>query len=158
MTTVIYAGSFDPFTYGHLDIVKSGSEIFEKLVIGVTYNIDKKGFIPIEDRVELIKEAVKSIPNVEVTSFNGLTVDFAKEKNASVLLRGLRNTTDFEYEKELAQVNEKLAGNIKTVFLMTKPEHSFVSSSAVRELYAYKSDLSEFVPKNIRKYLLEKES
>ena len=153
MTTAIYAGSFDPFTLGHLDIVKSGAEIFDQIIIGVTYNIEKNSFIPIEDRVHLIQEAVKSIPNVEVLSYEGLTVNFAREKNVSILLRGLRNSADFEYEKELAQVNEKLDKNIKTVFLMTKPEHSFISSSAVRELVRLKSDISNFVPENVKAYL-----
>ena len=153
MATAIYAGSFDPFTLGHLDIVKAGSEIFDNVIVGVTYNIEKKGFIPIEDRVRLIKEAVKAFPNVEVFSYDGLTVDFARKNNADVLIRGLRNSADFEYEKELAQVNEKLDSNIKTIFLMAKPEHSFVSSSAVRELVNLKSDISDFVPINVKEYL-----
>ena len=108
MTIAIYPGSFDPFTNGHLDILKSGSEIFEKVIIAVAYNSEKKGFLTIEERVSLIKESIKNLPNVEVDSFTGLTVNYAKKKKANVLLRGLRTSFDFEYELQLSQANSAM--------------------------------------------------
>ena len=119
MTTAIYPGSFDPITNGHLDILKSGSEIFDKVIIAVSYNIEKKGFLSVEKRVELIKESVKDLKNVEVDSFEGLTVDYAKKRGTHVLLRGLRTSSDFEYELQLSQTNNYLSKDIKTVFLIT---------------------------------------
>ena len=121
MTIAIYPGSFDPFTNGHLDILKSGSEIFDRVIIAVSYNSDKKAFLPIETRVELIKEAVSSLNNVEVDSYNGLTAEYAKSKGATVLLRGLRNSIDFEYELNLSHANKALNNDLKTIFLATKP-------------------------------------
>lgn len=153
MTIALYAGSFDPITLGHLDIIKQGSKIFEKLLIGVAVNPDKKGFLPVEKRTELIKECTKHFSNIEVYSFDGLTVDFAKEHNATVLLRGLRNASDFEYEKQLSEINSKLNPNIETVFLTSNPEHNIISSSAVRELVLYKQPLTAFVPKPVEEYL-----
>lgn len=143
MTTALYAGSFDPITYGHTDIIEAGLNIFDKVIIGVAVNPDKKTYLPLEKRVELIKIC---FPGIEVYSYSNLTVKFAKEHGATVLLRGLRSSADFEYENQLAQINSKLDCNIKTVFLTAKPEHSSISSSAVRELLAHKYDLSKFVP------------
>ena len=153
MVTAIYAGSFDPFTNGHLDILKSGTEIFDKIIIAVAYNPQKKSFIPIQDRVTLIQECVKDLKNVEVDSFGGLTVEYAQKHGAVVLLRGLRNAADYEYEVQMAQVNEALSKNIKTVFLNSKPEYSYVSSSAVREILLNNGDVSKMVPKPVCKYL-----
>ncbi len=153
MTTAVYAGSFDPLTYGHLDILKTGSEIFDKLIIAVAHNPEKKSFIPVNDRVNLIKECVLNLKNVEVSSFEGLTVDFAEKHNASVLLRGVRNEIDFHYENNLAQVNYSLNKNIKTIIVPAKPEHSFISSSCVRELASHKCNLSKYVPDNIAEYI-----
>ncbi len=154
MTIAIYPGSFDPITNGHIDILKSGAEIFDKVIIAVSYNVNKTGFLPVQTRVELIKEAVKDIPNVEVDCFEGLTVEYAKKRGATVLLRGLRTSFDFEYEMQLSQTNNALYGDIKTVFLITKPEYNFISSSCVREILLNKGDITKFVPAAIKNYLL----
>lgn len=151
MTTALYAGSFDPITFGHLDIIKQSSEIFDKIIIGVANNPDKKSFLPIKDRVELIKESVKDIKNAEVHDYDGLTVDFAKKHGAVVLVRGLRNFVDFEYEFQLARINYDLDSNIKTVFLTSKIENNSISSSAVRELISYNRDISKYVPQAVIK-------
>ncbi len=153
MTIAIYPGSFDPITNGHLDILKSGAEIFEKVIIAVSYNANKKGFLTIDERVKLIKESVTDFPNVEVDSFEGLTVEYAKKRGASVLLRGLRTSFDFEYEMQLSQTNNALYNEIKTVFLITKPEYNFISSSCVREILLNKGDISGFVPEAVQVYL-----
>lgn len=153
MTTAIYPGSFDPITNGHLDILKSGSEIFDKVIIAVSYNIEKKGFLPVEKRVELIKESIKDLKNVEVDSFEGLTVDYARKRGTHILLRGLRTSSDFEYELQLSQTNNYLSKDIKTVFLITKPEYNFISSSMVKEILSNKGDIEAFVPKPVYQYL-----
>lgn len=153
MTIAIYPGSFDPITNGHIDILKSGAEIFDKVIIAVSYNINKKGFLPIDVRTKLIEESVKDISNVEVDSFQGLTVEYAKKRNASVLLRGLRTSFDFEYEMQLSQTNNALYKDIKTVFLITRPEYNFISSSAVREILMNNGDISGFVPNAVYQYL-----
>ena len=156
MTIAIYPGSFDPITNGHLDILKSGSEIFDKVIIAVSYNMNKKGFLSIEERVDLIKKSVAQFENVEVDAFEGLTVEYAKKRGVDVLLRGLRTSFDFEYELQLSQTNNALFENLKTVFLITKPEYNFISSSMVREILINKGDISKFVPKNVEEYLLAK--
>ena len=153
MTIAIYPGSFDPITNGHIDILKSGAEIFDKVIIAVSYNVNKKGFLPIEERIKLIKSSVEFLPNVEVDSFEGLTVEYAKKRNADVLLRGLRTSFDFEYELQLSQTNNALDKNLKTVFLITKPEYNFISSSMVREILINKGDISKFVPRVVEEYL-----
>ena len=156
MTIAIYPGSFDPITNGHLDILKSGSEIFDKVIIAVSYNINKKGFLTVEERVDLIKKSISHLSNVEVDSFEGLTVEYAKKKGADVLLRGLRTSFDFEYELQLSQTNNALYGDLKTVFLITKPEYNFISSSMVREILANNGDISKFVPKAVEEFLISK--
>ena len=156
MTIAIYPGSFDPITNGHLDILKSGSEIFDKVIIAVSYNINKTGFLSVEERINLIRKSVLHLKNVEVDSFEGLTVEYAKKKNADVLLRGLRTSFDFEYELQLSQTNNALHENLKTVFLITKPEYNFISSSMVREILANNGDISKFVPTEVFKYLANK--
>lgn len=155
MTIAIYPGSFDPITNGHLDILKSGSEIFDKVIIAVSYNVNKKGFLSIDERIDLIKKSVKDMPNIEVDSFEGLTVEYAKRKNAKVLLRGLRTSFDFEYELQLSQTNNALYGDLKTIFLITKPEYNFISSSMVREILINNGDISKFVPKAVNDYLIK---
>ena len=156
MTIAIYPGSFDPITNGHIDILKSGSEIFDKVIIAVSYNINKHGFLSVEERVDLIKKSVAHLKNVEVDAFEGLTVEYAKKKNADVLLRGLRTSFDFEYELQLSQTNNALNKDLKTVFLITKPEYNFISSSMVREILANNGDISKFVPEEVNTFLKSK--
>ena len=156
MKIAIYPGSFDPITNGHLDILKSGSEIFDKVIIAVSYNINKQGFLSVEERVNLIKECITDFSNVEVDFFEGLTVDYAKRKGANILLRGLRTSFDFEYELQLSQTNNALNKELKTVFLITKPEYNFISSSMVREVLVNNGKISQFVPKAVEKYLTAK--
>ena len=153
MTIAIYPGSFDPITNGHIDILKSGAEIFDKVIIAVSCNANKQGFLPIDIRTQLIRESVKDIPNVEVDSFEGLTIEYAKKRGASVLLRGLRTSFDFEYELQLSQTNHALYDKIKTVFLITKPEYNFISSSCVREILLNNGDITSFVPEAVQAYL-----
>ena len=156
MKIAIYPGSFDPITYGHLDILKNASEIFDKVIIAVAHNGAKTGFLSVEERVELIKNSVKGIENVEVDSFEGLTVEYAKKHDANVLIRGLRAVSDFEFEMQLSQTNSALCDEIKTVFLTTKPKYNFISSSTIKEIYANGGDISKFVPEAVDKYLNEK--
>ena len=156
MTIAIYPGSFDPITNGHLDILKSGAEIFDKVIIAVSYNVNKTGFLPVAERVELIKQSVSHLKNVEVDAFEGLTVNYAKKKGADVLLRGLRTSFDFEYELQLSQANNAMNNELKTVFLITKPEYNFISSSMVREILINKGDISQFVPPVVCEFLTSK--
>ncbi len=156
MKIAIYPGSFDPVTKGHLDILKTGAEIFDKVIIAVAKNSEKKGFLPIEERVKLIKESTKDFNNVEVDSFDGLTIEYAKKKRAKVLIRGLRAVSDFEYELQLSQANSALCEEIRTVFLTTKPKYNFISSSTIKEIYINNGDISKFVPEPVYNYLMEK--
>jgi len=151
MTTAIFPGSFDPFTKGHLDILEQASKMFDKVIVAVAFNPEKKGFLSIEKRLHIINECVKNIQNVEVDSFDGLTVNYAEKKGANTLIRGIRNSKDFEYELELAQINKELNSDISTIFLTPKTENIFISSSAVRELLNNNGDISAFVPQNIIK-------
>ena len=152
----LYPGSFDPITNGHLDVLERASKMFDEVVIAVLRHPEKKSFLTVEKRVELIKEATKDMENVSVASFDGLTVEFARSIGAKFLIRGLRTITDFEYEVQLCQTNQVIAPDIDTVFLPTKPKHNFISSSIVRELSNHKTDISKFVPKNVVEYLKKK--
>ena len=154
MKIAIYPGSFDPITNGHLDILERASKIFDKVIIAVASNSEKKGFLATKTRIELIQQAVQHISNVEVDSFEGLTADFAKIKNAQVLIRGLRNSIDFEYELQLAQINNALNKTLETVSFFTKPEHTFISSSMVRDILKNKGNIKDFVPQNVYEYLI----
>ena len=153
MKIAIYPGSFDPITKGHLDILKTGAGLFDKVIIAVARNSGKKGFLTIDERVELIKKSVKELPNVEVDSFEGLTIEYAKKKNAKILIRGLRAVSDFEYELQLSQANSSLCSDIKTVFLTTKPKYNFISSSTIKEIYINHGDISKFVPEPVYEFL-----
>lgn len=153
MNIAIYPGSFDPFTKGHLDILKNGAEIFDKVIVAVSYNVNKQVFLPVETRIDLIKKSIEGLKNVEVDAYEGLTVDYAKRIGATVILRGLRNQNDFEYELQISQTNNALWGDLKTVFLITKPEYGYISSSMIREILAHKGDISKFVPDAVNDYL-----
>jgi pantetheine-phosphate adenylyltransferase len=154
MKIAIYPGSFDPITKGHLDILKTGSEIFDKVIIAVAHNSSKRGFLPVAERVELIRASVADLDNVEVDSFEGLTIEYAKKQGAKVLIRGLRAVSDFEYELQLSQANSALCEEIKTVFLTTKPKYNFISSSTIKEIYLNDGDISKFVPEPVYNYLI----
>ena len=156
MKIAIYPGSFDPITYGHLDILKNASDIFDKVIIAVAHNGAKTGFLTTEERVKLIKESIKDMPNVEVDSFEGLTIEYAKKQNATVLIRGLRAVSDFEFEMQLSQTNSALSSDIKTVFLTTKPKYNFISSSTIKEIWQNGGDISKFVPEAVYNYLKSK--
>ena len=149
----LYPGSFDPITNGHLDVLERASRMFDNVVIAVLNHPNKKAFLSVDERVTLIKEAVKSMKNVNVDSFAGLTVEYARQIGARFLIRGLRSITDFEYEIQLCQTNHVIAPEIDTVYLSTKPEHNFISSSMVKELSNLNTDVSKFVPKNVVEYL-----
>ena len=153
MRTAIYPGSFDPITKGHLDVLEKAAGMFDKVIIAVLNNSQKNCFLPVTDRVSLIKESVKTLKNVEVDYFDGLTIDYAHSKQADVLIRGLRAVSDFEYEMQLSQTNNALDPNITTVFLITKPEYNFISSGIVKEIEFLGKDVSKFVPECVSEYL-----
>ncbi len=145
----IYPGSFDPITYGHLDIIVRASRLVDKLVIGVLKNSQKKPLFTAEERVELIKKAIKEetdLKNIQVDSFNGLLIDFAAKENAAIIVRGLRAITDFEYELQIAQTNHKLNDKIDTIFFTTSVEYAYLSSSAIKEIASFGGDIKQFVP------------
>ncbi len=152
----IYPGSFDPFTNGHLDIVHRGLEIFDRLIIAVASNSDKKGLFSVSERVEMISQLVKDDPRVEVETFDGLLVDYVVAKQARVILRGLRAVTDFEFEFQLAQMNHTVCEQVETLFMMTSPECAYLSSSIVKEVGRLNGDISKFVPSLVKEQLLKK--
>lgn len=156
MKIAIYPGSFDPITKGHLDILKNAAGIFDKVIIAVARNGEKKGFLSTEERVELIKKSIEGLDNVEVDAFEGLTIEYAKKRGAEILIRGLRAVSDFEYEMQLSQTNSALCDEIKTVFLTTKPKYNFISSSTIREILQNNGDISKFVPQAVNEYLTQR--
>ena len=149
MIKAIYPGSFDPITNGHLDIIDRASKVFDELIVGVLVNPDKKGLFTVEERVELIKRVVKEIPNVKVESFSGLLIDFMKEKQIQVIIKGLRAVSDFEYECQMSLMNKKLDPNIDTVFMMASAMNSFLSSSSVKQVAMFGGCIEELVPKEV---------
>ena len=155
-TIAIYPGSFDPVTNGHLDIIKRSSRMFDKVIVAVLVNSAKTPLFTVEERVAMLRESCKNIPNVEIDSFNGLTVTFAKQKGATVMVRGLRAVTDFENEIQLAHTNFAMMPEIETVFLATAIKWSYLSSTIVKEAAYYGSDISKFVTPNVEKAVNEK--
>lgn len=156
MITGIYPGSFDPVTLGHLDIIKRSSKLVDHLIIGVLNNSAKRPLFTAQERVEMLKLVAQDIPNVSVETFDGLTVDFAKSRNATVMFRGLRAVTDFEYEIQIAQTNHAVMPDIDTVFLTTSVQYSYLSSSIVKEVASYGGDITKFVPESILPLVLDK--
>ena len=151
MRTAIYPGSFDPVTYGHLDIISRAAKMYDRLIIGVLINSSKMPLFSIDERVNMLRNATKDISNVEVDSFDGLLIEFAHNKNADVIVRGLRAVTDFEYELQLSQMNRVIAPDIDTVFLTTNLKYSYLSSSIVKEIASYGGDISAFVDEDTSK-------
>ena len=155
MRTALFPGSFDPFTLGHLDVLQSALRLFDNVIVAVGYNSTKTGFFAPETRVEIIKDAVRDIPNVTVCSFTGLTVDFCRKQGATCIIRGIRTTTDFELESVVAQANKKMAPEISSIFIPSSHEFSFISSTVVRDVLINGGDARCFLPKHvdIDKYL-----
>lgn len=157
MKVAIYPGSFDPVTFGHLDVIKRASEIFDELTVGVLNNTQKSPLFSVEERVKILEEATKDLPNVKIDSFSGLLIDYANEKNIHVAVRGLRAITDFEFELQISQTNMKLSnGKLDTVFLNTSLEYAYLSSSSVKEIASFNGDISQCVPDFLAKLIYEK--
>ena len=156
MQTAIYPGSFDPPTNGHLDIIKRAASLVDRLIVGVLINSAKTPLFTMDERVEMLAEITKDIPNDQVRSFEGLLVDFAREQNAKLLIRGLRAVTDYEFELQLAQSNKAVCSDVDTIFLVTSAEYSFLSSSIVRDIARYGGDNGKFVPDFVDMKLKEK--
>ena len=156
MKKAIYPGSFDPLTLGHIDIIKRASGIVDELVVGVLNNSAKNSLFSLDERVSMIEEMTKDLPNVSVTSFDGLLVEHMKQINATIIVRGLRAVTDFEYELPLAQTNRHLNAQVDTVFLATSPEHSYISSSGVKEIIQFGGDITGLVPPSVQQFLLDR--
>lgn len=156
MKKAIYPGSFDPITFGHLDMIERSAKIVDELVIGVLNNSAKNSLFSVEERVSMIKEMTKDWKNVTVASFDGLLVDFMKQIQATIIIRGLRAVTDFEYELQLAQANHVQNSEIETIFLTTDLKYSYLSSTIVKEFASYGGDISKFVPERFIDSIYEK--
>lgn len=157
MKIAVYPGSFDPLTNGHLDIIKRADKMFDKVIVVILENPDKKSYLfDVNERIELIKKVVRNIPTVEVVCFRGLLVDFMKENGYNVIVKGLRTATDFEYEIQMAQLNSMMDSEIETIFLMTNNRLSCISSSYVRQIAMYGGNIKEFVPNEILEDILNK--
>lgn len=142
----VYPGSFDPISLGHLDIIERSSKIFDKIIVAVLINTSKKGFFTIEERIEMIRLVTDHLPNVEIRGFSGLTVNFLKEVEARVIIRGLRVVSDFDYELQMANANRAMEPEIETLMMMTSPKYSYLSSSLVRQVMHFGGNLEGFVP------------
>lgn len=149
MKIAVFPGSFDPITRGHESIVRRALPLFDKIIVAIGVNSEKTGYFPIDKRLSWIEQVFSDLPQVSVESYNGLTVDFCKSRNASYIIRGLRTSADFEFERSVAQVNLKLAPNIETVFLLTLPEYVMVTSSIVREVHKYGGNIEQFIPEKV---------
>jgi len=152
-TKAIYPGTFDPVTNGHLDIIKRACKMFDKIIVAVADNKDKKTMFSLEKRVNLMKKVTKDLPKIEVESFDTLLVDFAKSKECKIIIRGLRAVSDFEYELQMGYANKSLDSEIDTIYLMPNLENAFISSSVVRSILKYNGDVSHLVPKEVIKDL-----
>lgn len=158
MVKAVYPGTFDPVTCGHLDIIKRAAFLFDELIIGVLHNYKKSPLFSVEERVNILKEVTKDIPNVKIKAFEGLSVDFVRECEAQIIVRGLRAITDFEYELQMAQTNRILEPKIDTMFLTTSLEYAYLSSTTVKEVAFFGEDISKFVPPYVAECIREKMS
>lgn len=156
MKRAVYAGSFDPITFGHIDMIERSAKMVDELVIAVLHNSAKNSLFSLEERVKMIREVTKDIPNVKVDAFDGLLVDYMRQIDATIIVRGLRAVTDFEYELQIAQMNHVLKDDVETIFLITNLKYSYLSSSLVKEIASYGGDISKFVPKQLIDCIYEK--
>ena len=156
MVRAIYAGSFDPVTFGHLDIIVRASRVVEELVVGVLNNRAKSPLFSVEERVKMLEEVTKEYPNVKIRSFTGLLVEFAKECEARVIVRGLRAITDFDYELQMAQTNRIMSPDLDTIFLTTSLEYAYLSSTTVKEVAGFGGNISAYVPPYVEKKIQER--
>jgi len=156
LKTAVYPGTFDPITNGHIDIIERALNIFDKVIIAISVDSTKNPFFTVEERIKMISESVKDIQRIEIDSFSGLLVDYAKKTNAIAVIRGLRAVSDFEYEFQMALMNRRLNENIETVFLMPNEKFTFLNSSIVREVVSLGGDISDFVPENVKNELKKK--
>ena len=152
----VYPGSFDPVTYGHLDIITRASQTVDELIVGVLVNRAKIALFSVEERVKMIEIVMKDLPNVRVESFHGLSVDFARNQGAGFIVRGLRAITDFDYELQMAQTNRIMAPQIDTIFLTTSLEYAYLSSTTVKEVASYGGDITKFVPDSVAQAVIAK--
>ena len=152
----IYPGSFDPVTNGHLDIIERAANLFDEVIVAVTVNIGKAPLFTIEERLEMLREACRHLPNVTLDRFDGLLVRYAKSRNANIIIKGLRALSDFEFEFEMALMNKRLNGGIETIFMMTNAEYSYLSSSIIKEVANFGGSVEGLVPKVVEKYLKRK--
>ena len=152
----IYPGSFDPVTYGHLDIIKRAVKIFDKVIVAVAHNNEKDPLFSVSERVELLKKATKGIKGIEVDDFHGLVVDYVRRKNARVVVRGLRMISDFEYEFQMALTNRKLTDDVETIFMMPSEAYSYLSSKLIKEIASLGANLKGFVPGFVEKAIKSK--
>ena len=156
MRRAVYPGTFDPVTYGHLDVIKRGSKIFDELVVAVGHNPLKDPLFTINERMDMISKNTKNISNIKVDSFEGMLTDYMKEMQTNVILRGIRTVSDFEYEFQRALTNRVLKTDIETVFIMTSQEYSFLNSSLIKEAVSLGGDISKFVPSDVERLLQQK--
>ena len=156
MKTIVYPGTFDPVTNGHIDLVERASRLFDKVVIGIASSQRKSPLFTIEERIKLASECLQHVPNVEIHGFDCLLVNFVSDCNADAIMRGLRAVSDFEYEFQLANMNRALSPEIESIFLTPSEKFSYISSSLVREISSLKGDVSQFVPSNVAKALAER--
>jgi pantetheine-phosphate adenylyltransferase len=156
MRTVIYPGSFDPLTNGHLDVIQRATKLFDRVVVAVARNESKHPLFTLEERVQMVARAVRSLPHVEADSFEGLLMDYVERRSAQAVIRGLRAVSDFEFEFQMALMNRKLNERIETIFMMPKDTYTFLSSRIVKEIASLGGDVSAFVPAHVRAALAEK--
>ncbi len=156
MKRAIYPGSFDPVTKGHLDVIARSAKLVDELVVGVLNNSAKNALFSAEERVNMLKELILEFPNVTVDAFDGLLVDYAKQIDATIIVRGLRAVTDFEYELQIAQTNHEIYADLETIFLTTRLEYAYLSSTIVKEVASYGGDISRFLPPQIIARVYEK--
>ena len=158
MRICIYSGTFDPVTNGHMDIITRGAALFDKLIIGVAKDNYKKNLFQTEERIDILKEVTADLPNVDVEAFSGLLMDYCREKDACAVIRGLRAVSDFEYEMQMALMNKNLNPNVETVFLMTSQQHSFISSSIIKDVASLGGSITGLVPPSVEQRIIAKYS